>query len=104
MRFAHVRALQRQAGKQYALYTLVAVLEAWGSQSCISWSGGSLQVADRSKRKALKLLAMNAVATAEQLDNADAMDKASLSAAVDAALSFAPLLSEYFIVTGVSSA
>ena len=58
---------------------------------------------DRSKRKALKLLALNAVATAEQLDDADAMDKASLSAAVDAALGFAPLLSEYFVVRGASS-
>lgn len=58
------------------------------------------QTSDRMKRKALKLLAGDATTIVEMLGDADTVDKASLSAAVDAALSFAPLLSEYFVMTG----
>lgn len=58
------------------------------------------QVSERLRRKALKLLAADATACAEAVADAETGDRAAAGPAVEAALSFAPLLSEYFVATG----
>jgi hypothetical protein len=60
------------------------------------------QVSERLRRKALKLLAADATACAEAVADAETGDRAAAGPAVEAALSFAPLLSEYFVATGAS--
>lgn len=59
-----------------------------------------MQASERLRRKALKLLAADAAAVALLVSEADTAQRAAMAPAVEAALSFAPLLSEFFVVTG----